>query len=76
MEPFLKSGKNKILALPLSQEAPAEPANTPSEIRKLQDEYGTIVDFKRCLEMADYGSKSGIFSPDATSLNERAKALR
>ncbi|KAH6614251.1 histidine phosphatase superfamily [Boeremia exigua] len=76
MEPYLQSGKTKILALPLAQEAPAEPANIPSGIKKLQDEYGTIVNFQRCFEMMDFDSKSGTFSPDVSSLKERATALR
>lgn len=76
MEPFLKSGKNKILALPLAQEAPAEPANTPSGIKRLQDEYGSIVNFERCYELPDFASKEGTFAPDSESLQARAVTLR
>lgn len=76
MEPYLQSGKNKILALPLAQEAPAEPANTPSGIKRLQNEYGNIVNFERCLELSGYDSKSGTFAPDSKSLEARAVTLR
>lgn len=76
MRPYLESGNNKILALPLAQEAPAEPANTPSGIKQLQEEYGNIVNFERCLEYTDYDSKKGIFDPDGTSLGARAMVLR
>ncbi|OSS53667.1 hypothetical protein B5807_00708 [Epicoccum nigrum] len=76
MSPFLQSGQKKILALPLAQEAPAEPANTPSGIKRLQDEYGAIADFSRCLELSDYDSKTGTFAPDNRSLEGRAQALR
>lgn len=76
MNPYLQSGKNKILALPLSQEAPAEPANTPSSIKRLQQEYDDIVNFERCYELSDYDSKSGTFAPDNKSLESRAVALR
>ncbi|KAJ8113590.1 hypothetical protein OPT61_g4312 [Boeremia exigua] len=76
MEPYLRSGHNKILALPLAQEAPAEPANTPSGIKRLQDEYGAIVNFERCLEFTDYDSKTGTFAPDGKSLEARAMTLR
>jgi broad specificity phosphatase PhoE len=76
MAPFLQSGKKKILALPLAQEAPAEPANTPSGIKRLQEEYGDIVNFERCMELSDYDSKTGTFAPDNHSLEGRAQALR
>lgn len=76
MEPFLQSGKNKILALPLAQESPAEPANTPSGIKRLQDEYGSVVNFERCLQFTDYDKKTGQFAPDSRSLTERAMNLR
>jgi broad specificity phosphatase PhoE len=76
MDPYLQSGKNKILALPLAQEAPAEPANTPSGIKRLQDEYGNIVNFERCYELSDYDSKSGTFAPDGQALEGRAATLR
>lgn len=76
LEPYLQSGRKKILALPLAQEAPAEPANTPSGIATLQEEYGTITNFQRCFEMTDYDSKTGTFSPDVVSLEERATVLR
>lgn len=76
MDPYLQSGKIKILALPLAQEAPAEPANTPSGIKRLEDEYGNIVNFERCYELSDYDSKIGTFTPDGRHLEERAATLR
>jgi broad specificity phosphatase PhoE len=76
MDPYLHSGKRKILALPLAQEAPAEPANTPSGIKSLEKEYGDIVNFDRCYEYSDYDSKKGAFAPDGKSLEARAATLR
>ncbi|KAJ4985466.1 phosphoglycerate mutase family protein [Stagonosporopsis vannaccii] len=73
---YLISGNKRTLALPLAQEAPAEPANTPSDIQQLQDEYGTIVNFERCLEYTDFDTKKEIFDPDGTSLEARAMVLR
>lgn len=78
MDPFLQSGKNNILALPLAQEATDLPANTPSSIDKLREEYGHVVDFHRCLEdgLKDYTSKCGKWAPDSHTLDARAKLLR
>jgi broad specificity phosphatase PhoE len=77
MEPYLQGGKHKILALPLAQEATDKPANTPSSIEKLQEEFGSVVDFHRCMDTyVDYTSKQGRFSPDGKSLETRALELR
>lgn len=78
MDPFLQSGKKTILALPLAQEATDKPANTPSSIGRLQEEYGHIVNFERCMEdhRKDYDSKRGKWAPDASSLEARARELR
>jgi broad specificity phosphatase PhoE len=76
MKPYLQSGNRKILALPLAQEAPAEPANTPSGIDRLQSEYGSTVNFERCFQFTDYDSKHGKFAPDNASLEQRAQILR
>ncbi|KAH7409887.1 histidine phosphatase superfamily [Phaeosphaeria sp. MPI-PUGE-AT-0046c] len=77
MEPHLQSGKIKILALPLAQEATDKPANTPSDIGRLQKEYGDIVDFHRCLDTyTDFNTKKGRWSPDGHSLQARALELR
>lgn len=77
MSPYLRDGEIKILALPLAQEATDKPANTPSSIDKLQKEYGSIVDFHRCLDVyVDYDSKKGRWSPEDKSLKTRALELR
>lgn len=77
MAPHLKGGEVKILALPLAQEATDKPANTPSDIGKLQAEYGDIVDFHRCLDTyTDYDSKEGRWAPGPDSLKARATELR
>lgn len=54
---------------------PAEPENTPSGIKRLQDEYGSIVNFERCYELSDYDSKTATFAPDGRHLEERATTL-
>jgi broad specificity phosphatase PhoE len=77
MEPYLRSGKHHILALPLAQEATDKPANTPSGMERLKKEYGEVVDFHRCLDTyVDYDSKQGRFAPDGQSLEARALELR
>ncbi|OAL01035.1 hypothetical protein IQ06DRAFT_293176 [Phaeosphaeriaceae sp. SRC1lsM3a] len=77
MEPHLRGGEIKILALPLAQEATDKPANTPSDITRLQKEYGDIVDFHRCLDVyTDFNTKQGRWSPADKSLKTRALELR
>jgi broad specificity phosphatase PhoE len=77
MEPWLQSGTHKILALPLAQEATSEPANTPSDVKRLQNEYGDVCDFNRCLDIyTDFTSKQGKWAPDGGSLKARALELR
>lgn len=77
MEPYLQSGKHNILALPLAQEATDKPANTPSDIGRLQKEYGDVVDFHRCSDTyTDFNTKEGRFGPDGNSLKLRALELR
>jgi broad specificity phosphatase PhoE len=77
MEPYLQSGKHKILALPLAQEATDKPANTPSDIGVLQKEFGDVVDFHRCMDTyVDYNTKKGRWAPDGDSLKTRALELR
>lgn len=77
MEPYLQGGKRKILALPLAQEATDKPANTPSDIKTLQAEFGHVVDFHRCVDTyVDYNIKQGTFSPDGEHLTSRALELR
>ncbi|KAH7090823.1 histidine phosphatase superfamily [Paraphoma chrysanthemicola] len=76
-EPYLRSGKRKILALPLAQEATDTPANTPSDISRLQDEFGHVVDFHRCLApYNDFNTKKGRWSPEGPALRARALELR
>lgn len=77
MEPWLQSGKQIILALPLAQEATSEPANTPSDVERLKKEYGEVVDFERCLDLyTDFNTKKGMWAPDGGSLKARALELR
>jgi broad specificity phosphatase PhoE len=77
MEPYLQSGRHKILALPLAQEATDKPANTPSDIGVLQKEFGDVVDFHRCMDTyVDYNTKKGRWAPDGDSLKTRALELR
>jgi hypothetical protein len=77
MEPYLQSGKHHIFALPLAQEATDKPANTPSDIKRLNFEYGNVVDFHRCMDIyVDYDSKKGRWAPDFRSLEARALELR
>ena len=78
MEPFLQSGRNKILALPLAQEATDKPANTPTRIGLLKEEFGDIVNFQRCMDshLSDYDSKRGRWACDAHTLAARARELR
>ncbi|KAF9700932.1 hypothetical protein EKO04_000887 [Ascochyta lentis] len=78
MGPFLQSGKTKILALPLAQEATDKPANTPSSIERLKEEYGDVTDFRRCMDsrLDDYNTNTGKWAPDAKSLQARATELR
>jgi broad specificity phosphatase PhoE len=77
MEPYLQSGKHKVLALPLAQEATDKPANTPSDIKVLEKEFGDVVDFHRCMDTyTNYSSKEGRFAPDGPSLSTRALELR
>jgi broad specificity phosphatase PhoE len=77
MEPFLQSGKNTIVALPLAQEATDKPSNTPSDLGRLKTEFGDLVDFHRCSDIyTDYASKQGRWSPDGASLKARAQELR
>ena len=77
MEPYLKSGKQNILALPLAQEATATPADTPSDINRLEDEYGDKVDFRHCLDTyVDYNTNKGKWAPDGAALQARALELR
>ncbi|KAJ4342303.1 hypothetical protein N0V87_001289 [Didymella glomerata] len=45
-------------------------------IKRLQNEYGNIVNFERCYELSDYDSKSGTFAPDGQALEGRAATLR
>jgi broad specificity phosphatase PhoE len=77
MEPWLQSGKRNILVLPLAQEATDKPANTPSDIGLLKDEFGDVADFHRCLDTyVDYNTKQGRWAPDGASLQTRAVELR
>jgi broad specificity phosphatase PhoE len=77
MEPYLQSGKNNILALPLAQEATDKPANTPSDIERLEKEYGDVVNFHRCSDTyTDYNTKKGRWAPDGEALEHRALELR
>ncbi|KAF1834398.1 hypothetical protein BDW02DRAFT_333660 [Decorospora gaudefroyi] len=77
MEPFLQSGKRQILALPLAQEATSEPANTPSDMKRLENEFGHVVDFYRCLtKYTDFNTNQGKWAPDNDSLAARALELR
>jgi broad specificity phosphatase PhoE len=76
-EPYLQSGTDKILALPLAQEATDKPANTPSALTQLEQEFGDRVDWRRCMDVyVDYDSNAGTFAPDAKSLRARALKLR
>ncbi|KAF2024402.1 hypothetical protein EK21DRAFT_78788 [Setomelanomma holmii] len=76
-EPYLQSGKHKILALPLAQEATDKPANTPSDINRLVEEYGEVVDFHLCQDTYfDYNTKKGKFAPKRAALQARALELR
>jgi hypothetical protein len=74
---MLQSGKRNILALPLAQEATSEPANTPSDVKRLQNEFGDVCDFHRCLDIyTDFNTKEGKWAPDGGSLKARALELR
>jgi broad specificity phosphatase PhoE len=79
MDPYLNSdsGRRKIVALPLAQESTDKPANTPSSLDKVGEEYGDVVDFTRCKEIfSEYNVKRGIFAPESDSLEARARELR
>jgi broad specificity phosphatase PhoE len=77
MEPYLQSGKHKILSLPLAQESSSDPANTPSDIQRLEKEYGNVVDFHRCLDTyTDFNTNEGRWASDVASLDARALELR
>jgi hypothetical protein len=77
MDPFLQSGKKTITALPLAQESTDKPANTPSDLNVLKNEFGDLVDFHRCSDVfTDYNTKRGKWAPDGSSLKARAQELR
>jgi hypothetical protein len=60
-----------------SQEASAKPANTPSDIKRLEEEYGNVVDFHRCEDIYnDFNTKSGRRAADSALLDARALELR
>jgi hypothetical protein len=76
-EPYLQSGTHKIIALPLAQEATDKPANTPSALTQLKQEFGDRVDWRRCMDVyVNYDSNAGTSAPDAKSLCARALELR
>jgi hypothetical protein len=75
-ELYLQSSTHKILALPLAQEATDKPANTPSALTQLKQEFGDRVDWRRCMDVyVDYNSNAGTFAPNAKSLRARALEL-
>jgi broad specificity phosphatase PhoE len=77
MDPWLQSGKRNILALPLAQEATDLPANTPSDVQRLQKEFGDVCNFHRCLDVyTDFNTKKGKWASDGDSLKARALELR
>lgn len=77
MDPWLQSGKRNILALPLAQEATDLPANTPSDVQRLQKEFGDVCNFHRCSDVyTDFNTKKGKWASDGDSLKARALELR
>ncbi|KAJ4982733.1 phosphoglycerate mutase family protein [Stagonosporopsis vannaccii] len=57
-------------------EATKKPANTPSALTQLKQEFGDRVDWRRCMDVyVDYDSNAGTFAPNAKSLRDRGLEL-
>ena len=73
-EPYLQSGKHRVLAVPRGQESSSQPSNIGRSPEVLKPEFGNLVDLSHVKE--DWNSKEGLWASDDRTLDLRARDFR